>query len=255
MLQTCLESWPTPDNGDIYFVVANLVMCYLVPLLLISACYYLIWRRVCGRQLPGEVQLYQELIIHRSKVKVIKMLLIVIILFACSWLPLYVIFTRVKLGGDITPGFEETLIYFFLPIAQWLGSSNSCINPVLYAYFNKKFRAGFKAIISSKSCCSPIRYDCSFDGRNLSSKEMILCNSNVGPVRRSITRMTITPTNGLKTTRVGGSEGNLVRTKTLSFKNLNRINNNSNDGPYFTKGQLNGMASSDIALHTNATFV
>ncbi|XP_075233914.1 neuropeptide SIFamide receptor-like [Lycorma delicatula] len=254
-IQTCLESWPTPDNGNIYFVVANLVMCYLLPLSLISVCYFLIWRRVCCRKLPGEVQMYQELIVHRSKVKVIKMLLLVIILFACSWLPLYIIFTRIKLGGDLSPGFEETLIYFLLPLAQWLGSSNSCINPVLYAFFNKKFRVGFKAILSSKSCCKPLRYDSSFDGRNLSSKEMILCNSNIGPVRRSLTRMTITSGTGLKPARVGGSESNLVKTRTLSLKNLNRINNNSTDGPYFTNTHMNGMAASDMALHSNATFV
>jgi hypothetical protein len=97
--------------------------------------------------------------IHRSKVKVIKMLMVVIILFACSWLPLYAIFTRIKLGGPLSPGPEESLVHALLPVAQWLGASNSCINPILYAFFNKKFRAGFKAVLSSRSCCSPLRYD------------------------------------------------------------------------------------------------
>lgn len=134
-------------------------MCYLLPLVLISVCYLLIWRRVCCRTLPGEPQAQNQQVIHRSKMKVIKMLMVVIILFACSWLPLYVIFTRVKLGGPLSPGFEETFIHAFLPIAQWLGASNSCINPILYAFFNKKFRAGFKAVLSSRSCCSTLRYD------------------------------------------------------------------------------------------------
>ncbi|KAK9498955.1 hypothetical protein O3M35_003488 [Rhynocoris fuscipes] len=133
-------------------------MCYILPLILISICYLLIWRRVCCRTLPGEPQAQNQQVIHRSKMKVIKMLMVVIILFACSWLPLYVIFTRVKLFGPLTP-LEETFVHIFLPIAQWLGSSNSCINPILYAFFNKKFRAGFKAVLSSRSCCSTLRYD------------------------------------------------------------------------------------------------
>lgn len=45
------------------------------------------------------------------------------------------------------------------PIAQWLGSSNSCINPILYAFFNKKYRRGFAAIIRSRSCCGRLRCD------------------------------------------------------------------------------------------------
>lgn len=28
------------------------------------------------------------------------------------------------------------------PVAQWLGLANSAVNPMVYAYFNKKFRHG-----------------------------------------------------------------------------------------------------------------
>lgn len=55
-------------------------------------------------------------------------------------------------GGPLTER-EEELIGMVTPIAQWLGSSNSCINPILYAFFNKKYRRGFAAIIRSKKCC------------------------------------------------------------------------------------------------------
>ncbi|XP_066957239.1 neuropeptide SIFamide receptor-like [Macrobrachium rosenbergii] len=158
-LQVCTEKWPDDRSGDLYFVVANLVMCYLLPLTAISICYVLIWRKVWRRKLPGERQ--DEgvaLMIHRSKIKVIKMLVVVVILFALSWLPLYVIFARHKLG--VVPTETETsIIHVLAPIAQWLGASNSCINPILYAYFNMKFRSGFKAILVSRSCCSPLRID------------------------------------------------------------------------------------------------
>ena len=35
-----------------------------------------------------------------------------------------------------------------VPIAQWLGSSNSCVNPIIYCFFSKKFRNGFQQTIA-----------------------------------------------------------------------------------------------------------
>jgi hypothetical protein len=87
------------------------------------------------------------------------MLLVVVISFALSWLPLYVLFTRVKFGGPYSSETEEATIHALLPVAQWLGASNSCVNPILYAFFNRKFRIGFKEIITSRSCCKPLRYN------------------------------------------------------------------------------------------------
>lgn len=77
------------------------------------------------------------------------MLLGVLLLFVISWLPLYVIFVRIKLGGTMTRN-EEEFYKIATPFAQWLGSSNSCINPILYAYHNKNFRRGFADIIKSR---------------------------------------------------------------------------------------------------------
>lgn len=156
--QGCLEMWPSPYSDSVYFVVVNLIMCYLFPLSIITWCYLMIWRRVCYRKLPGEPHASGQHLIQKSKVKVIKMLLIVIVLFAFSWLPFYIVFTRIKLGSQLDPSNKQAdfIIYSMIPVAQWLGSSNSCINPILYAFFNKKFRTGFKAVLSSGSWWTPI---------------------------------------------------------------------------------------------------
>uniref|UniRef100_A0A336LUR7 CSON001453 protein n=1 Tax=Culicoides sonorensis TaxID=179676 RepID=A0A336LUR7_CULSO len=157
-VMVCLEIWPEGLNGTFYFLTANLISCYLLPMALISVCYILIWIKVWTRSIPGDSKDAQmERMQQKSKIKVIKMLVIVIILFVLSWLPLYVIFARIKLGGPLTER-EEELIGMITPIAQWLGSSNSCINPILYAFFNKKYRRGFAAIVRSKKCCGRLGY-------------------------------------------------------------------------------------------------
>lgn len=157
-LQYCVEIWPRPQDDLIYFLFGNLLMCYILPTILISLCYIMIWIKVCRRQIPSDTKDAQlERMQFKSKVKVIKMLVIVVILFVVSWLPLYVIFARIKQGGKRSK-WEEEVLSVATPIAQWLGSSNSCINPILYAFFNKKYRRGFAAILKSGQCCGKLRY-------------------------------------------------------------------------------------------------
>lgn len=157
-VQLCIEVWPDSMNGALYFLIANMVFCYILPMILITLCYVLIWIKVWRRHIPTDTKDAQmERMQQKSKVKVVKMLVAVVILFVLSWLPLYVIFARIKLGGDIE-SWEEEILPIATPIAQWLGASNSCINPILYAFFNKKFRRGFVAIIKSRKCCGRLRY-------------------------------------------------------------------------------------------------
>ncbi|GFQ69061.1 neuropeptide SIFamide receptor [Trichonephila clavata] len=155
-LYVCREIWPNEHMGVIYFIVANLVLCYLFPLLVILICYGFIWLKVWKRELPGE-GMHNNGLVQRSKVKVIKMLFVVVLVFMGSWLPLYAIFTRIKIGEPYPENsLEEFIIQVSAPVAQWLGASNSCINPVLYAFFNTKLRAGFKSVLfGQKPCCSP----------------------------------------------------------------------------------------------------
>lgn len=221
----CLEIWPTKYSGNVYFIVANLIMCYLLPLTVISVCYLLIWRRVILRKPPGVKQENTDKIIQTSKVKVVKMLMTVIVLFALSWLPLYAIFTRIKLGGPIDSEIEETVIYVSLPFAQWLGASNSCINPVLYAYFNRKFRTGFKAILFGRSCCSTLYYVPSgSDLRTVSSKQSLFLMTNLkdNSLKRFQTRKTKSCAMLFGET-IQQSRSNLNIVKPLSYQNL-RIN-------------------------------
>uniref|UniRef100_A0A336MZM8 CSON009136 protein n=1 Tax=Culicoides sonorensis TaxID=179676 RepID=A0A336MZM8_CULSO len=150
LAKVCIELWPTQQSGDWYFLIANLFICYLGPLIVISVCYVIIWKRVSNRGLPHEIVVNRKNDVYtKSKVKVLKMILVVVITFALSWLPLYALCCFIKFFW--TPREDNVhiseKIVIALPICQWLGAANSCVNPILYAFLNRKFRVGFKGII------------------------------------------------------------------------------------------------------------
>ncbi len=149
-IYTCLQMWPSRAYERGYFLGAIFLTCYTIPLVFISCCYTMIGYRVVNRNAPGMANTCQ--VIQRSKVKVLKMLIMVVILFALSWLPLYAITIRTYFGSEVTSdSVEFKLLYMIiLPVSQWLGSSNSCVNPIIYCFFSKKFRRGFKDMVS---CC------------------------------------------------------------------------------------------------------
>ncbi|XP_030768167.1 neuropeptide SIFamide receptor-like [Sitophilus oryzae] len=192
-VQLCLEVWPEPMNGSLYFLVANLLFCYILPMILITMCYVLIYVKVWKRHIPTDTRDAQiERLQQKSKVKVVKMLVAVVILFVISWLPLYAIFARIKLGGEIAP-WEEELLPVATPIAQWLGASNSCINPILYAFFNKKFRKGFAAVLKSRRCCGRLRHYETVAVTTASSSASVRKSSHFYNNNSSTKKLTATP--------------------------------------------------------------
>lgn len=72
------------------------------------------------------------------------MVLVFVVTFAVTWLPLYMIFCVAKFGEHILAiRWVQNAFYTMLPIAQWLGAANSSVNPLLYAYLNRRFRKHF----------------------------------------------------------------------------------------------------------------
>lgn len=111
----CQEVWPPGTSGNLYFLLAHLLACYVLPMVLITLCYVLIWIKVSTRSIPGDTKDAQmDRMQQKSKVKVIKMLVAVVILFVLSWLPLYVIFARIKFGK-----FEKPHTHSHLPTDKY----------------------------------------------------------------------------------------------------------------------------------------
>lgn len=146
-ISICIQSWPSDSLERGYFLGVIFIFCFTLPLLFISVFYALISWRVWHRKAPGNANASK--VIQESKLKVVKMLIVVVILFAVFWLPLYAVNMRFYFGPTLNQdGLEfNVLTQTVVPISQWLGSSNSCVNPVVYCLFSLKFRIGFKELV------------------------------------------------------------------------------------------------------------
>ncbi|XP_072272467.1 5-hydroxytryptamine receptor 1A [Pyxicephalus adspersus] len=78
--------------------------------------------------------------------KTVKTLGIIMGTFIFCWLPFFIV-------ALVLPFCESChMPHLLYDVINWLGYSNSLLNPIIYAYFNKDFQSAFKKIIKCKFC-------------------------------------------------------------------------------------------------------
>jgi len=132
------------------FYASFFAVGFLLPFVVISVLYILVARKLWLHEVPvdhnvSENQREQGI----PKKKVIRMLIIVVVVFAVCWLPVHVyqMDNSVKMGALWPP----SLIYF----CYWLSQANSAINPWLYIGLNGKMKTAFAKMIGSRRTASP----------------------------------------------------------------------------------------------------
>jgi hypothetical protein len=120
------------------------VIGFLLPLAVISVLYTIVARKLWLHEMPvdhnvSENQREQEI----PKKKVIRMLIIVVVVFAVCWLPVHVYQMHEGVSTDGARWDPYVLIY----ICYWFSQANSAINPWLYIGLNGKMKAAFKNMI------------------------------------------------------------------------------------------------------------
>ncbi|XP_002738788.1 QRFP-like peptide receptor [Saccoglossus kowalevskii] len=145
----CAEWWSNETSSAIYELF---VMCitYFIPLVLLSYTYISIGRRLWGRRIPGNADHNRDRTQKRAKRQVIKMLLVVLMMFAFCWLPLHIfnIVQRVNphlLQQDTTRMVNAGVL--------WLAMSNSCVNPVIYSFLNDNFKRNLVMLCGCSRNC------------------------------------------------------------------------------------------------------
>ncbi|XP_063167451.1 neuropeptide FF receptor 1-like [Candoia aspera] len=158
-LYTCYEAWSDNSMRKLYTTVL-FVHIYLVPLTLIVLMYGRVCLKLCSSPVPiPEYLSYAGRANGTSKkrIKVIKMLILVAVLFMISWLPLWTLMLLVDYM-DLTDDHLNLLTSYFFPFAHWLAFSNSSINPVIYGYYNENFRRGFRAAFKFQFCSQEVNH-------------------------------------------------------------------------------------------------
>ena len=131
------------------FYVYFFAVGFLLPLAVISVLYTLVARKLWLHEVPldhniSENQREQEV----PKKKVIRMLIIVVLVFAVCWLPVHVYQMDEGVSGIVQSGGAANWDpYVIIYICYWFSQANSAINPWLYIGLNGKIKAAFKNMI------------------------------------------------------------------------------------------------------------
>ncbi|NWS00769.1 NPFF2 protein, partial [Motacilla alba] len=150
----CREEWPEPAMRKIYTTVlfANI---YLAPLSLIVLMYARIGLSLSHAAAPGAGKRGREQRhgAWKRKRKAIQMLVLVTLLFALSWLPLWTLMLLSDYASLSDLQLQLINIYIY-PLAHWLAFFNSSVNPIIYGFCNENFRRGFQAVLKLQLCSS-----------------------------------------------------------------------------------------------------
>ncbi|XP_035670853.1 neuropeptide FF receptor 2-like [Branchiostoma floridae] len=162
--QMCVEHWPTDDYRKA-FTVSLLLVCFLLPLSIIGYLYVRIGYRIWFSMTPGQTKAAHDAraSVTKRKTKVVKMLLVVVVLFTVTWLPLHIVMMLGDFGNLSRKQQHDLWIYVF-PVAHWLSYIHSAMDPLIYGYYNRAVRTEFKTM-RTRSMQSSIAMTSFSDGR------------------------------------------------------------------------------------------
>ncbi|XP_015265771.1 PREDICTED: probable G-protein coupled receptor 83 [Gekko japonicus] len=138
----CLPDFPEPaDLFWKYLDLATFILLYILPLVIILVTYMSVAKRVWLRNAVGDMTVEQYFTLQRKKKTTIKMLILVVVIFAVCWFPLncYVVLLSSQVIGS------NNALYFAF---HWLAMSSTCCNPFIYCWLNENFRTELKNCLS-----------------------------------------------------------------------------------------------------------
>ncbi|XP_022625567.1 relaxin-3 receptor 1 [Seriola dumerili] len=141
----CLVKFPE-TNGTSQFWLGlyhsqKVLLGFVVPLGIISACYLLLLRFITSKNINTSSA--------KRRAKVTKSVTIVVLSFFLCWLPNQALTAwgiLIKLNVvHFSYEYYTTQVYVF-PVSVCLAHSNSCLNPILYCLMRREFRKALKKL-------------------------------------------------------------------------------------------------------------
>ncbi|XP_055696230.1 orexin/Hypocretin receptor type 1-like [Lutzomyia longipalpis] len=163
----CVAQWDLETEKN--FHIARFVMLYTLPLLIMTIAYFqivrVLWKSdtIPGHRESRHHQQYNCGYLRNSafpansgtmgqlrmRRKAAKMLVAVVVMFACCYFPVNVLNV---LRYTIDIGQSEVISILSL-FSHWLCYANSAVNPVIYNFMSGKFRREFKNALEKCRCC------------------------------------------------------------------------------------------------------
>ncbi|XP_074864196.1 G-protein coupled receptor 83-like [Carettochelys insculpta] len=137
----CLPSFPPPaDLFWKYLDLTTFVLLYVLPLLVITIAYTMVAKRLWLRNAIGDITMEQYFAHQRKKMMTLKMLMVVVVVFAVCWFPLncYLVLLSSKAIHS------SNALYFAF---HWFAMSSTCYNPFIYCWLNESFRSELKSLL------------------------------------------------------------------------------------------------------------
>lgn len=148
----CYVKWEpfadTFEAGRIFFLF-TFIFLYVLPLSVVAAFYGIISFKLWFRQTPGNPTASHRKNSELSKRKIIKMLIIIVIIFAVCWLPAHLMHLLQFFDYET----YHEVPKFWILFAYGVSHGNSVLNPYLYIALNNNFRCAFLELI--RSCFRP----------------------------------------------------------------------------------------------------
>lgn len=202
-IRTCLEKWNSLVVKHVYNF-ALLLILYMAPVIFICVGYLQIglnlWRvdsslHACAS--AAETENARANLVGRRRVA--KMLFIMAVLFALSWLPVHVMGIMLDFVGEATMADKGRMLRLVHTYALWIAHANSSINPICYCIMSSSFKSALRMEFQRCLChqVGDIQRD-SFASLSM-SKTVTTSNGGQFPHRTYSTRVhyhPIAPCNG-----------------------------------------------------------
>lgn len=145
----CRQIWP--DEITKHYTICIFFITFVIPLLLLCYLYSRICMKIWKHQMPGNADVIRDYNQQIVRVKVIRMLAVVVIVFAVFWLPLQTFSLIMWLYPEIREGFvyKSTPFNIFVAtyfVCHWLSMAHSCLNPLIYCFMNDNFKSDLKSV-------------------------------------------------------------------------------------------------------------
>ncbi|CAH8664026.1 unnamed protein product [Dicrocoelium dendriticum] len=132
----CYFNWQ--ERFSAIYDYALFFLMYVLPLIILAATYVPISIRLWFHGEIGEVTRAQAESV-RSKRRAVRMMCMVMLIFAVCWLPYQLFFIVLRIQPRY---YQYAHLKFIFIFCYWLAMSNAVYNPIIYFTMNRRFRNG-----------------------------------------------------------------------------------------------------------------